>query len=412
MQMRLRLPILLVLTACGRGAEPATLATRTDSAGVEIIVNSASAWLPGEGWRIDAVPTLQIGHRSDSDSLYDLVRVSAGAVLRNGQIIALVGASRQARIFSPDGEWLRSIGRDGDGPGELRRVGAMGLSGDTLFIPDGQLRRLNAFRISGEFLKSWGYVAAEGIGNLPPSHRLADGSWIASAGLPFGAKDISAEGVLRQRVRYYRVGADLSALLDTIAETSGRELAVTRAGTTEDVRAMVETAVPAPLGRFSAVAALADRFAWGENSAAEVRFHAPNGFLRRILRWSAPAIPVDAALLERVKQAALAQVKGDDVARQVIERQHAHRSPAPVVPYFSDLRFDADSALWVQEYALSPGDSVHFRIFRSDGQYLGRRTLPPRHRVLEIGHDRILTVWQDADDLEYLRVYRVDRTGP
>ena len=409
--MRLLLPVLLVLTACGRGAEPVLLAIRTDSAGVEIIVNSAPSWLPGEGWRIDAVPALQIGHRSDGDSLYDLLRVSAGAVLRSGEIIALVGASRQARIFSPSGEWLRSIGRDGAGPGELRRMGAMSLSGDTLFIPDGQLRRLNAFRLSGEFLKSWQYLAAEGIGNLPPSHRLADGSWIASAGLPFGAQDISAEGVLRQRIRYYRVGADLSALLDTIAETPGRELAVTRVGRTDDVRAMVETAVPAPLGRFSPVAVADDRFAWGENSAPEVRFHAADGALRRILRWSAPTIPVNAALLERVKLGALARAEGD-AARRSVESEYAHPSPAPVVPYFGDLRFDAAGALWVQEYLLSPGDSVHFRIFRSDGQYLGRRTLPPRNRVLDIGRDQILTVWQDDDDLEYLRVYRVDRAAP
>jgi hypothetical protein len=55
---------------------------------------------------------------------------------------------------------------------------------------------------------------------------------------------------------------------------------------------------------------------------------------------------------------------------------------------------------------------VQFRIFRADGQYLGRRVLPARHRVLEIGHDRILTVWQDADDLEYVRVYRLDRSAP
>lgn len=409
--MRLLLPVLLVLTACGRGADPGMLATRTDSAGVEIIVNSAPFWQPGEGWRIDPVPALQIGHRSDGDSLYDLLRVSAGAVLRTGEIIALVGASRQARIFSPSGEWLRSIGRDGAGPGELRRVGAMSLSGDTLFIPDGQLRRLNAFTLSGEFLKSWQYLAAEGIGNLPPSHRLADGSWIASAGLPLAAKDMSAEGVLRQRIRYYRVGADLSALLDTIAETPGRELAVTRAGRTDDVRAMVEIAVPAPLGRFSVVDVAADRFAWGENSAPEVRFHAADGALRRILRWSAPTIPVDAALFERVKLGALARAEGD-AARQSIESEYAHPSPAPVVPYFGDLRFDAAGALWVQEYLLSPGDSVHFRIFRSDGQYLGRRTLPPRNRVLDIGRDRILTVWQDDDDLEYLRIYRVDRAAP
>jgi hypothetical protein len=201
-------------------------------------------------------------------------------------------------------------------------------------------------------------------------------------------------------------------LLDTITEAPGRELVVTRVGGTDDVRAMVESALPAPLGRFSPVTATTDRFVWGDNSAPEVRFHAVDGSLRRILRWSAPAIPVDAALLARVKQAALAQGEGDDAARRFIESQYAQPSPAPVVPYFSDLRFDASGALWVQEYTLSPGDSVHFRIFRSDGQYLGRRSLPPRHRVLEIGYDRILTVWQDAEDLEYLRVYRVDRAAP
>ncbi len=412
MQMRLLLPVLLVLAACDRAPEPVMLATRSDSAGVEIIVNSTSAWRPGEGWRVDSVPVLQIGHRSDGDSLYDLLSVSAGAMLRNGEIIALVGASRQARVFSQSGEWMRSIGRDGTGPGELRRVGVMSLSGDTLFVPDGQLRRLNAFKLSGEFLKSWQYLAAEGIGNVSPSHRLADGSWIGSAGLPFAAEDIPAEGVLRQRVRHYRVGSDLSVLLDTIAETPGRELAMTRVGRTDDLRSMVESAVPAPLGRFSALAVAPDRFAWGENSAPEIRFHAADGSLRRILRWSAAAIPVDVALLERVKQAALLQAGGDEAARRSIERQYAQPSPAPVVPYFSDIRFDADGHLWVQEYALEPGDSVHFRIFRNDGQYLGRRALPARHRVLEIGHEHILTVWQDAEDLEYLRVYRLDRTNP
>jgi len=410
--MRLLLPALLLLTACDRGAESEILATRTDSVGIELIVNPAPAWLPDEGWRIDEEPVLQIGHRPDGDPHYDLLRLSAGTVLSNGEIVVLMGASRQARMFGPQGEWLRDIGREGAGPGELRRVGAMSISGDTLFIPDGQLRRLNAFSLSGAFLKSWQYLIAEGIGSLPPSHRLQDGSWIVSAGLPFRAEDLSPEGVLRQRIRFYRVGADLSVLLDTIAETAGRELAVSPVSGTDDVRAMVESAVPAPLGRSSPVTAAADRFAWGDNSVPEVRFHAADGSLRRILRWAAPAIHVDAALLERVKRAALARADGDDAARRSIESQYAHPSPAPVVPYFSDLRFDTNGALWVQEHALSPDDAVHFRIFRSDGQYLGRRTLPARHRVLEIGHDRLLTVWQDADDLEYLRIYRLDRAAP
>lgn len=407
--MRPFLPALLLIAACGGATDPVMLATRTDSAGVEIVINSTAAWQENEGWRIEAEPVLQIGHRPENDPNYDLLRITAGTMLAHGEILAALGTSRQVRIFSPTGEWRRSIGRDGEGPGELRRVGVISMSGDTIFIPDGQLRRLNAFSVRGEFLRSWKYLFVEGIGNLPPGHRLSDGSWIASAGLPFRSDDISSDGVLRQRSRFYRVDADLSILLDTIVEVRGRELVVTRASESDDLRATVETAVPAPLGRSSSVAAAADQFVWGENSLAEIRLLSADGSLRRILRWTDPGIPVDAALLERVKHAALAQAEGDDAVRRSIESQYAQKSPAPVVPYFSDLRLDATGALWVQEYLLSASDSVAFRIFRADGQYLGRRSLPPRHRVLEIGRDRILTVWQDPDDLEYLRVYRVDR---
>ncbi len=407
--MRVFLSALLLLAACGGAAEPVMRATRTDSAGVEVIVNSTAAWQAGEGWRIEAASALQIGHRTENDPNYDLLRIMAGVMLPNGEILAALGTSRQVRVFSPTGEWRRSIGRDGEGPGELRRVGVISMSGDTIFVPDGQLRRLNAFSVKGEFLRSWQYLFVERIGNLSPRHRLSDGSWIASAGLPFGSDDISAEGVLRQRSRFYRVAADLSMLLDTLAEVRGREFAVTRASESDDLRATVETAMPAPLGRSSSVTAASDQFAWGENSMPEIRFVSVDGSLRRILRWTDPGTPVDAVLLERVKLAALAQAEGDDATRRSIEAQYAHKSPAPVVPYFSDLHLDATGALWVQEYLLSPRESVHFRIFRADGQYLGRRSLPPRHRVLDIGRDRILTVWQDDDDLEYLRIHRVDR---
>jgi hypothetical protein len=81
------------------------------------------------------------------------------------------------------------------------------------------------------------------------------------------------------------------------------------------------------------------------------------------------------------------------------------------LPYFSGLHRDAEGGVWVREFAPLPTDSVRFRVFDNTGQWLGSTVLPPRSNVLDIGRTRLLVSWQDDDDLEYLRVYRLMRGG-
>lgn len=395
---------LMLLAGCGGTAAAGALATRVDSAGVTIITNTDASWRAGDGWQISAEPVLEIGPRDDDDPRYDFLRVFGGSVLPDGGVVVVASASQEIRVFNADGQWVRTIGRDGEGPGELRGPGMMTRVGDTLFVPDGQLGRLNAFLIDGTFLGSWRYPSVEGSGRLAPTHRLADGSWAASGSFTFGRPP---EGLMRPPMAYFRLDAGLETVLDSIVVTPGPEMVMTTSGGSEG-RVMAFFAPP-PLGRSSPFAAAGSEFVWGDNAAPQLNIHAEDGTLRTILRWSAPAIPVDAALIERIKQSALAQTTGSEAVRQRIEAQFATPSPAPVVPYFINLRHDTEGALWVQEYQPVQTDSVHLRIFDRDGQYLGRRTLPPRHRILEIGRDHLLTIWQDDDDLEYVRVYRVRR---
>jgi hypothetical protein len=406
------LTLLLPLAACGTGAAAGTLATRADSAGITIVTNTDASWREGDGWQIDAEPRLEIGPTDTDDPRYDFLRISGGSILPTGEVVVLVAASREIRVFSPDGEWLRSIGRDGEGPGEMRGVGTMVRSGDTLFVPDVQLGRLSAFAAGGEFLTSWLFPSAEGSGRLNPGHRLDDGTWVASAGMMFGGGSMPTEGLIRQPARYVRVSSDLATVLDTIVETPGSEMVLTSSGASADGGGAVRTMIfiaPPPFGRSTPLTAAGEQVIWGDNASPQLHVHATDGTLRRILRWTAPAVPVDAALIQRVKQEALARAEGNVAAQERIEGQYANPSPAPVVPYFSNARYDSEGALWVQEYLTVPTDSVHFRIFAPDGQYLGRRSLPPRTRVLEIGESHLLTVWQDDDDLEYVRVYGLRR---
>ncbi len=402
-------PFLLLAAACGGDAAAGALATRADSAGVEIVTNTVASWRDKGGWQIDPMPALVIGPRPDDDPRYDFLRVFSGSVLPSGEIALLVSSAREIRFFSPTGEWLRSAGRDGEGPGEMRGPAGLSRAGDTLFVPDVQLGRLSAFSTSGAFLTSWPFLTTEATGRIFPNYRLADGTWIGSSQF-FGGSPMQmpSEGLSRPPVHFFHLSADLATLLDSVATTAGAEMVMTSSGTGDAMRRMFMFSQP-PLGRSAPAMATGDRLLWGDNAFPELRIHAPDGTLRTILRWEAPAIPVDAALIERLKQEALDRSDGSEAAVERIEARFAIPSPAPVVPWFSGIHLDAEGAIWVREYAPLLADSVRFRIFHTDGQYLGQRAFPPRTTVLEIGREHILAVWQDDDDLEYVRVYRMQR---
>lgn len=70
-----------------------------------------------------------------------------------GRIYVLESQAQEIRVFGPDGAWERTIGRAGEGPGELKNAAAMGWG------PDGVLRvvdygngRLSEFRRDGSLL--------------------------------------------------------------------------------------------------------------------------------------------------------------------------------------------------------------------------------------------------------------------
>ncbi|MBA2292448.1 MAG: hypothetical protein H0W15_08335 [Gemmatimonadales bacterium] len=77
------------------------------------------------------------------------------AVVADARGIVYVFQQKPAliRVYGPDGEWMRDIGREGDGPGEYRQ-GMFGIHRDTLFIQDPNNTRLTTFLTSGEFISS------------------------------------------------------------------------------------------------------------------------------------------------------------------------------------------------------------------------------------------------------------------
>jgi hypothetical protein len=210
--------------------------------------------------------------------------------------------------------------------------------------------------VAGEFVASWSMFSAPAGGRVPPSGRLADGRWPGTGTVAFTAGQ-QGSGVTRRPMVWYRISRDLAQVEDTVTVLAGADIMVEvstdPAGRTTGMR------VRNPSIRRSSVAAVGPDFlVAGDSDHPEVRVYTPEGVLTTIARWDTPAVPVDAVLLERMKQAERNRAAGDTRAIEEIETPFG--SPPPAF-----------------------------------------------HTVLDIGRDRILTLWRDEDDLEYLRVYRI-----
>lgn len=137
---------------------------------------------------LTAVEEVRVGSLEDPVAGFSDIR--ALTVGDDGLLRVLDADARQVRVFTPAGEWLRSIGGPGQGPGEFERPSAMGLLGDTLWVHD-----LNAFRISwfdpeGEvlFTTPGAGVTIETAGGrsvrVVPYHPREDGTIESTAILP------------------------------------------------------------------------------------------------------------------------------------------------------------------------------------------------------------------------------------
>jgi hypothetical protein len=124
-----------------------------DTLGDTIVVRT----LAGSEWPDTAtlVPELSIGVLDGAEEeMFGDVR--AVAVAPDGEIFVLDRHVAAIRRFGPDGTYLGSIGREGGGPGEMRRPEAMAMLPDgRLLVRDPGNARITVFGRDGTVLPSW-----------------------------------------------------------------------------------------------------------------------------------------------------------------------------------------------------------------------------------------------------------------
>ncbi|MES2304845.1 MAG: 6-bladed beta-propeller [Gemmatimonadota bacterium] len=140
---RARLAAAVALTACGAGNYAlATAKIDTLPGGIVRVRNDGpTAWSDTNGWKIVHVAAVRIAAGSPGE----LTLPFTPAIARSGDLLVLDRRPASIKVFAPDGSWLRTIGREGAGPGEFRNRALIAATAGKVFVLDRSTSRVIVF---------------------------------------------------------------------------------------------------------------------------------------------------------------------------------------------------------------------------------------------------------------------------
>jgi hypothetical protein len=381
-----------------------------DSAGIRIVDNSRQAWSATSSLRLSPAPDLRIGDRDGP--AYEFSGIRGAARLSDGRIAVVNGSTRQIRFYDSTGTFIKAVGRQGDGPGEMRDI------------------------TSAQFLADADTIVL--IGRSRTSFFDGDGVHVSAVELQ--AAPNRGAGGIRQVVGVMSSAARITAALGNPApRTKGDRWVesfalaiIDRAGAiTADLRslpgmefAMDEYPRPVWLGASEAFANDDDTFYTGLGTEYSIRAYGRDGTLRSIIRrsWTPHRITPDEIDMY-VREWGKRWIKSSG-AKAEAERQDLRDDPYAVhLPAFSQLIVDRGRRVWAREpnvidaawagqldgVPLAPS---RWSVFDEGGRWLGVVTMPARFMPMDIGLDYVIGVARDDDDVERVVKYRLRAGSP
>lgn len=398
---------LALLTACqgpeARG-EPFLM---TDSSGVTIVESRRPLWESGERWTLSPEPEVVIGV-AEGDERYLLSGVVGVRRLPDGRIAILDGGSRRVRVYDSAGRHRMDLGGDGDGPSEFRSPQFLGRISDTLFVYEVLGGRVKLFSPDGDLVRTFDFLGA-GDGEMASLHGfgLLEDRFLIGV----GDNRSYVEGL--NRVLWPIWSLDLlDVRADSLFSVPGGEvmIAFLPAGVTRHRRHV--------FGKYTQFAVSADRVYVAPTDAFSIRVFDRERNLRQIIRRPDAPRPVTASDFDQWIEEELDRRGTPPEDRAESRRSAQELTFAETMPAFRSIAVDSEGYLWVEEWEGVGLDQGGFAVFRPDGAWLGNVALPeglPEGRGghyeqwIEIRSDYVLGVWTDEYDVEQVRLYRIER---
>jgi hypothetical protein len=368
--------------------------TVRDSAGVSIAESTAPRWdaAPAERWTIGEAATLDLS-ATGSGPEHEFYRVADALRLSDGRTVVANSGSYQIRLYSPAGEHLASVGREGEGPAEFQRFfGVDRLPGDSLLVHS-YPSRITILSPELELVRTF---------ELDPlARRLQafEGGILGSLGTAMG-EHRGGNALLRMPEHLVRWDLDGGAR-DTVLAVPGSEafMFVSELG--------VSGGVPL-FGKRTEVAVGDGAFVVGLADSLAYDVYDPDGSPTRRVRVRGYDLSVSSDEIDRELEARL----GTDPDPFSLALHEALPRPRTRAAY-ETLLVDAGGHVWAGAQPTwterRERAARDWNVFTPEGEWLGAVTLPGGFTPFEIGVDYVLGARFDEMGVEHVQVLGIQK---
>lgn len=331
----------------------------------------------------------------EGDTLQEFHRVVTPFLMADGRLVVPVAGAGTIRVFSPDGEYMTSLGRPGEGPGEFQYLPAVWPRGDTIEALDYRLRRIARFLPDGSIQD---ILIQSDLPDLSVAiGPLDDGGW-AIAGVARGGPG------MRDQIGVRRVSAD-GMDMGEIAHGEG----MVRYGTPEFTG-------PEPLSPRAVVAVSSGRVLVGEGLAPRIQQFDVSGTRVREYTWQVGAVQAPNEILRAVIDSAVARAAPDGAAST---RRRLEAAPVPGrLPVYWSIIVDDAGFIWIRPYepfthafalGARSGPGGQWSVLSPDGMESGSVMLPSEIEPFHITLNAVVGIARDELGVESVRVHSLRR---
>lgn len=380
----------LLLAGCRGEQQAASHTYDTLPGGIPVVHNTAPVkWADTNGWRYVAIGRITAGDTSATglgNPGYSAAMDDEGRVYLEDQAPAVI------KVFESSGRFVRTIGREGDGPGEYRSPILM-VHGAELIVQDPRLARITVFDTSGSLTRSFRSTCCY-FGSTYVDDSSHVYVWASGATHPE-----YSEAFLK-----FALGGEL---LDTVWIPKGGEEALWKL---ERRGYMATWSIPgAPFD----AAAFTPTGNYVHSWSADYRLAIQSSVHDTMLVFDKPfeKVVVPEAKRRAAYDATVASAAKGWGAGAVAGAFHLADIPATANP-IQNVRVDPDGFIHVQVPSADTTRTL-YDVFDSAGIWQGtiRAPWPASGSVVWRSHGRVLVRQENADGLPEFVVYRLDSNG-
>ncbi len=297
---------------------------------------------------------------------YMFSRISGISVDREERIYVLDYSEANIKVFSKNGDYLKTIGRKGQGPGEMTSPFAMSITNkNEIVVQDLNNHQISFFSLEGRYLKA-----------ISTAELIIVGSVIDTRGNIIGI--ISTTGPDKQIIELKKFSSELDYLYSFCSFSLPRKSPAYNPFSPEICWALT----------------VEDEVVCGFSDDYELKVFSSDGKLIRIIRKDYVPVRITQDEIERAKKT-LPGPMGLEIPKNHVA--------------YRDLTIDEEGRCYVRSWEKNPGTKEYYLdIFDSEGIYIAKVPIDVNlNRNSVWKKNKLYTIEEDEEGFQFVKRYKV-----